>query len=152
MTLTAAPLLDGYADDWPRDPAAWTHFDQDAQHRFAMLTGVHERMLYLAARGARRAPAVRGSGQQLSGARHLRRSGVAWRSRTAQGEQQQVFLAATAPGAVSARRIESGEYGRRAARIEPRIRGVWRPTAEGYRVEPRIPLVDDRQGLRRADR
>ena len=72
VALTAAPLLDGYAEDWPRDPAAWTHFDQDAQHRFAVVTGVHERMLYVAARGARRAPAVRGSRQQLSGACHLR--------------------------------------------------------------------------------
>jgi len=54
--------------------------------------------------------------------------------------QQQVFLAATGPGAVSARRIESGEYGRQSARIEPRIRGAWQMSADGYRLELRVPL------------
>ncbi|HEY7996663.1 MAG TPA: hypothetical protein VIE14_07325, partial [Steroidobacteraceae bacterium] len=47
VTLSAAPLLDGYVDDWPHDTAAWSHYDKDARHRFAILTGVHERMLYL---------------------------------------------------------------------------------------------------------
>ena len=70
--LTAAPLLDGYAEDWPRDPAAWTHFDAG---RAASLRGGHRRARAHAVRGtrgARRAPAVRGSRQQLPGACHLR--------------------------------------------------------------------------------
>ena len=137
--LTAAPLLDGYAEDWPRDPAAWTHFDQDAQHRFAVVTGVHERMLYVALEVHDEHPLFEVPGSNfLEPATFGDRVWLGFEDR--EGMQQQVFLAATAPGAVSARRIESGEYGRRAARIEPRIRSVWRPTAEGYRVEARIPL------------
>src|SRR6267143_1498006 len=57
-----------------------------------------------------------------------------------QGEERQVFLAATAPGAVSARRIEIGEYGQENAPIEPRIRGAWQPMSHGYRIELRVPL------------
>src|SRR5262249_17564406 len=45
--LNAAPLLDGYSDDWPHDPAAWAYFAKDARHRFGVLTGVYERMLYV---------------------------------------------------------------------------------------------------------
>jgi hypothetical protein len=137
--LSAAPLLDGYAEDWPRDPAAWTHFDQDGQHRFAVVTGVHERMLYVALEVHDEHPLFEAPGSNfLDPSTFGDRVWLGFEDR--EGVQQQVFLAATAPGAVSARRIESGEYGRRTARIEPRIRGVWRPTADGYRVEARVPL------------
>src|SRR5689334_1249933 len=47
LALSAAPLIDGYADDWPREPAAWAYFSHDAQHRFGVLSGVFERMLYV---------------------------------------------------------------------------------------------------------
>jgi two-component system, OmpR family, sensor histidine kinase ChvG len=57
-----------------------------------------------------------------------------------QGEEHQVFLAATGPGALTARRIESGEYGEQRALIEPRMRAAWQPTKDGYRVEVRLPL------------
>src|SRR5438309_4427354 len=33
-SLTAAPLLDGYSDDWPHDPSAWAYFARDDRHRF----------------------------------------------------------------------------------------------------------------------
>src|SRR6202795_4079006 len=45
--LTAAPLPDGYSDDWPHDPSAWAYFAKDDRHRFAILSGVYERMLYV---------------------------------------------------------------------------------------------------------
>src|SRR5256714_10807724 len=57
-----------------------------------------------------------------------------------QAEERQVFLAATAPGAVTARRIEPGEYGQQSAPLEPRIRGAWQPMSHGYRIELRVPL------------
>jgi two-component system, OmpR family, sensor histidine kinase ChvG len=70
------------------------------------------------------------------------------------GDQHQVFLAATGPGSVTARRIESGEYGQQSAPIEPRIHGAWQLMGHGYRIELRVPmsmlgngfgvLVDDR--------
>src|SRR5204862_511359 len=47
LALTAAPLLDGYSDDWPHDPSAWAYFAKDDRHRFGILTGVYERMLYV---------------------------------------------------------------------------------------------------------
>src|ERR1700720_4465573 len=47
LALTAAPLLDGYSDDWPHDPSAWAYFAKDDRHRFAILSGVYERMLYV---------------------------------------------------------------------------------------------------------
>src|SRR5439155_402261 len=56
------------------------------------------------------------------------------------GEQHQVFLAATGPGSVTARRIETGEYGQQNAPIEPRIHGAWQLTGHGYRIELRVPM------------
>src|SRR5262249_56255247 len=47
LALTSAPLLDGYVDDWPRDPAAWKFFSKDEKHRFGILSGVYEHMLYV---------------------------------------------------------------------------------------------------------
>src|SRR5690242_19722723 len=47
LALSAAPLLDGYGDDWPHEPAAWSYFKKDERHRFGLLSGVHERMLYV---------------------------------------------------------------------------------------------------------
>src|SRR6184192_319902 len=121
LALTAAPLLDGYPDDWPHDPSAWAYFGKDDLHRFGILTGVYERMLYVLLE-------VR--------------------------DEHQVFLAATGPGSVTARRIETGEYGQQNAPIEPRIHGAWQLTGHGYRIELRVPmsmlgngfgvLVDDR--------
>src|SRR5690348_15025565 len=36
LALSAAPLIDGYADDWPRAPGAWAHFSHDARHHFGI--------------------------------------------------------------------------------------------------------------------
>jgi len=71
-----------------------------------------------------------------------------------QGGEQQLFLAATGPGALSARRIESGEYGEQRVVIEPRVRAAWQPTKEGYRVEIRVPLsmIGERFGVLVDDR
>ena len=139
LTLSAAPLLDGYVDDWPHEAAAWSHFDKDARHRFAILTGVHERMLYLLLEVHDEHPLFDAPGNNpLEPSTFGDRVWLGFED--PQGEQQQVFIAATAPGAVIARRIESGEYGRQGARLEPRIRGAWMPTPDGYRLELRVPL------------
>jgi two-component system, OmpR family, sensor histidine kinase ChvG len=47
IALAIAPPLDGYSEDWPRDPSAWAYFRKDAHHRFGILSGVYERMLYV---------------------------------------------------------------------------------------------------------
>ena len=153
LALSAAPLLDGYPDDWPRDPAAWAYFAKDARHRFGILTGVYERMLYVLLEVRDQHPVFDAPGTNpLDPATFGDRVWLGFQD--SQGEEHQVFLAATGPGSVSARRIESGEYGQQSAPVEPRIRGAWQPMKDGYRIELRVPmsmlgngfgvLVDDR--------
>jgi signal transduction histidine kinase len=139
LLLTAAPLLDGYLEDWPRAPEAWKYFSPDVHHRFGILTGVYERMLYVLLEVHDEHPQFDSPGTNVL-------DPVTFGDRVwlgfedAEGQQHQVFLAATAPGTVSARRIESGEYGQRSAPIEPRISGAWQTTPQGYRIELRVPL------------
>ncbi|HEX4648939.1 MAG TPA: ATP-binding protein [Steroidobacteraceae bacterium] len=153
LALIAAPLLDGYSDDWPRDPAAWAYFARDDRHRFGILTGVYERMLYVLLEVHDEHPLFDAPGtNSLDSATFGDRVWLGFED--ARGEQHQVFLAATGPGSVTARRIESGEYGQQSAPLEPRIHGAWQLTDHGYRLELRVPmsmlgngfgvLVDDR--------
>jgi two-component system, OmpR family, sensor histidine kinase ChvG len=60
--------------------------------------------------------------------------------RDTQGAEHQFFLSATGPGPITARHVETGEYGQQLAVDEPRIEGAWQPTPKGYRVEFRVPL------------
>jgi signal transduction histidine kinase len=139
LALTAAPLIDGYSDDWPREPGAWKHFSRDPQHRFGILSGVYERMLYVLLEVHDEHPVFDAPGSNwLDPGTFGDRVWIGYEDR--QGEEHQVFLAASGPGALSARRIESREYGEQRARIEPRIRAAWQPSRDGYRVEMRIPL------------
>src|SRR3569833_1162778 len=46
IMLSAPPYMDGYGDEWPRAPGSWRYFTKDG-HRFGVLTGVNERMLYV---------------------------------------------------------------------------------------------------------
>jgi two-component system sensor histidine kinase ChvG len=138
LALSAAPVLDGYADDWPHE-APWTSFDKDPHHHFALLTGVHERMLYVALSVHDEHPVFDAPGNNsLDPATFGDRVWLGFED--PDGVQQQVFVSASGPGAVTARRIVTGEYGRQSVRIEPRIRGAWQATAEGYRIELRVPL------------
>ena len=139
LALSAAPLIDGYPDDWPREPAAWQHFSDDPQHRFGVLSGVYERMLYVMLEVHDEHPVFDAPGSNsLDPASFGDRVWIGYED--PQGEEHQLFLAASGPGALSARRIESGEYGEQRALIEPRVRAAWQPTRDGYRVEMRLPL------------
>src|SRR5215467_15891568 len=112
LALSAAPLIDGYADDWPREPAAWKHFSRDPQHHFGILSGVYERMLYVLLEVHDEHPVFDAPGSNwLDAATFGDRVWIGFDD--PQGEQHQVFVSATAPGSVSARHIESGEYGQR---------------------------------------
>jgi len=153
LALTAAPLIDGYSDDWPRDPAAWKTFSKDEQHSFRILTGVYERMLYVLLEVHDEHPVYDAGGRNpLDPASYGDRVWLGIED--PRGGEQQVFLASTGPGSVSARRIEPGEYGEQSAPLEPRIRGAWQPTPEGYRLEIRVPLsmVGNRFGVLVDDR
>jgi two-component system, OmpR family, sensor histidine kinase ChvG len=139
LALSAAPLIDGYSDDWPREPAAWKRFSRDPQHHFGILSGVYERMLYVLLEVHDEHPMFDAPGSNwLDPTTFGDRVWIGYSE--PQGEEHQVFLAASGPGSLSARRIESGEYGEQHALIEPRIRAAWQPTREGYRVEIRLPL------------
>jgi len=138
LVLTAAPYIDGYPDDWPRDPGAWRHYGAGA-HRFGILTGVHDRMLYvlLEVRDPRLVFDAPGASPLESSALGDR----VWIGyEDPQGAQQQEFLALSGPGPIFARRIEVGEYGKETAVEDPRIVGALQPTATGYDVEIAMPL------------
>ncbi|HEV3181729.1 MAG TPA: ATP-binding protein [Steroidobacteraceae bacterium] len=140
LALTAAPLIDGYSDDWPREPPAWRYFSRDPQHHFGILSGVYERMLYVLLEVHDEHPVFDAPGTNwLDPAAFGDRVWIGYQD--GQGEEHQVFLAATGPGALTARRIESGEYGEQRVLIEPRMRAAWQPTRDGYRVELRVPLA-----------
>src|SRR5437762_9046691 len=106
LALTAAPLLDGYPDDWPHDPSAWAYFGKDDRHRFGILTGVYERMLYVLLDVRDEHPLFDAAGTNtLDPATFGDRVWLGFED--SGGEQHQVFLAATGPGSVTARRIET---------------------------------------------
>ena len=139
LALTAAPLIDGYADDWPRDAAAWQYFSSDARHRLGILSGVYERMLYVLLEVHDEHPVFDAAGTNwLDPGAFGDRVWIGFED--PQGKEQQLFLAATGPGALSARRIEAGEYGEQQAVIEPRVRAAWQASRDGYRIEMRVPL------------
>jgi two-component system, OmpR family, sensor histidine kinase ChvG len=147
ILLSAQPFLDGYVEEWPQNKTAWHYFVRDptmstaakGQHKFGILTGVFERMLYVM---------LDVSDEHLvydtPGASPLDPSSFGDRIwigfEGLDGREHQVFVAATGPGSVTARRIETGEYGQLTAVNEPRIIGALQPTARGYRLELRIPL------------
>jgi two-component system sensor histidine kinase ChvG len=152
ILLPAPPFLDGYADEWPQNKSTWRYFARD-RHKFGILTGVYERMLYVLldvtddhlvfdAPGA--SPLDPGTfGDRV------------WLGFQGQdGKEHQIFIAATGPGQVTGRRIETGEYGQLTAVNETRVIGAWQPTSGGYRVELRIPLsmVGERFGVLIDDR
>src|SRR5712671_3364904 len=48
ILLASPPFLDGYVEEWPQSKTAWRYFARDqGQHKFGILTGVFERMLYV---------------------------------------------------------------------------------------------------------
>jgi two-component system, OmpR family, sensor histidine kinase ChvG len=153
LALNAAPLIDGYADDWPHDPEAWTSVTHDQHHRFRILTGVYERMLYVLLEVHDEHPVFDAPGSNtLDPATFGDRLWIGFTD--SRGEEHQVFLAASGPGTLTARRIEAGEYGQTSAPLEPRIRAAWQPTKDGYRVEMRVPLsmIGSRFGVLLDDR
>jgi len=138
IMLRASPFLDGYGDEWPGAPGSWRHFTKD-NHRFGILTGVFERMLYVL---------LDVEDQHLvfdsPGANPLESSAIGDRvwigMQDREGHERQFFIAATGPGSVTARHIETGEYGQQLAADEPRITGALQPSVKGYRVELQVPL------------
>ena len=138
LVLTASPYIDGYPDDWPRDRRAWRYFGAPP-HRFGILTGIHDRMLYVLLEADDPNPVF-----DAPGANPLDSSALGDRIwigyEDPQGIQQQVFLALTGAGPIIARRIEAGEYGEETAIEDPRVVGALQPQPGGYDVEIAMPL------------
>jgi two-component system, OmpR family, sensor histidine kinase ChvG len=138
ILLPAAPFLDGYIDEWPQSKGAWKHFAR-GQHQFGILTGVFERMLYVMLDVHDQHLVFDSPGASpLDPGAFGDRIWIGFEGQD--GREHQVFIAATGPGSVTGRRIETGEYGQLTAVTEPRIAGALQPTAGGYQVELRIPL------------
>lgn len=152
VLLRAPPYVEGYAADWPHDPGAWRHYGSGA-HRFAILTGVQGRMLYVLMQ-------VRDPHLVFDAplANPLRRSTMGDRIwlgyADPEGVQRAEFFALTGPGPIVARRIVTGEYGRRRAVVDPRITGALQPRSTGYDIEFSLPLslTDGRFGVLIDDR
>ncbi|MFL6605593.1 MAG: ATP-binding protein [Steroidobacteraceae bacterium] len=138
MLLPSAPFLDGYVEEWPQNKVAW-HYYTHGQHRFGLISGVFERMLYvmLDVQDERLVYDTPGA-SPLDPSTFGDRIWIGFDG--PDGHQHQVFMAATGPGSVAARRIETGEYGQLTAVTEARIVGALQPTSQGYRIEMRIPL------------
>jgi two-component system, OmpR family, sensor histidine kinase ChvG len=153
ILLPTPPFLDGYTDEWPPSKSAWKYFTR-GKHKFGILTGVYERMLYVLLDVTDDhlvfdAPGASPLDPSTFGDR-------IWLGFQGQDRKEhQIFIAATSAGPVTGRRIETGEYGQLTAVNEPRIIGAWQPTPGGYGLELRIPLsmlgerfgvlIDDRE-------
>ena len=138
IMLNGAPYLNGYGDDWPRAPGSWRYFTKDG-HRFGVLTGVNERMLYVLLNVENTHIVYDAPGANpLDPAAMGDRIWIGLQDPT--GNERQFFLSPTGPGSTPARRIETGEYGQKLAVEEPRIVGAVQPNATGYTVELRVPL------------
>ena len=153
IPLGGAPFIDGYVDEWPSASAAWKYFEQNGD-RLGILTGVHERMLFVRLD-------VRDDYVVFDSANADPLDPESFGDRVwigfedASGAERQIFLGAASAGPVPARRIEAREYNRQVAVEEPRITASWQLTngssarsgsaiyerpAQGYRIELRIPL------------
>lgn len=138
VPLAAEPFLDGYADEWTHEPAAWRSFTR-GEDRLRVFTGVHERFLYLLIDVSDGRPIfdAQGAGPLDSDSFGDR----IWLGfEDPDGAERQMFIAATGPGPVHARYVVTGEYGRQDIADEPRISGAWRLTSSGYVLELRMPL------------
>jgi two-component system, OmpR family, sensor histidine kinase ChvG len=152
ILLPAPPFLDGYTDELPQHKSGWRYFARD-QHKFGILAGVYERMLYVFLdvnddHVVFDAPGASPLDPSTFGDR-------VWIGFQGQDDKEhQVFIATTGPGTVTGRRIETGEYGQLTAVNEPRITGAWQLTPNGYRLGLKIPLsmLGDRFGVLIDDR
>lgn len=137
--LLRSPLyVDDYSQEWPRDRRAWRYYG-NALHRFGILTGVEGRMLYVLMKV--RDPHLVFDSPPAKPLRSSSMGDRVWLGYAdSRGRQHAEFFALTGAGPIVARRIETGEYGRKRAIVDPRIIGALRPEAGGYDLEFSMPL------------
>ena len=152
--LPAPVYADGYSGGWPTRSRLWRRYGQ-GPHRFDILTGVNDRMLYVLLRVTD--PHLVFDAPLANPLRRSTRGDRIWLGFVGpQGHPHAEFLALTGPGPVIAHRIVRGEYGRRRAVVDPRIVGALQVQPGGFELELSLPLsmlggpfgvaVDDRSG------
>lgn len=138
VPLPAAPFLDGYGDEWPRNSPLRRIFS-DGPHRLTLLAGVHEHLAYLLIEVRDTHVVFDAPGTDvLDPSAFGDRIWVAFTD--AVGAQHEYLVATSEAGPVHARRIQTQDLGRQVAVDEPRISGGWQLMNGGYCVELRIPL------------
>lgn len=153
VVLSGAPLINGRADEWDRDARNLVSVAGPGGDSLRLLAATHERWLYLAL-------LVRDErwvfdASELSPLDSGTIGDRVWLAfDDKRGGQQQLFLSGSGVGPLRARRIETREYGREEAVIEPRIEANWQRSADGWVMEIGIPmslvgqhlgvLIDDR--------
>jgi dedicated sortase system histidine kinase len=139
VVLSGAPLIDGRSDEWDTNERNVVRVAGPGGDGLRLLAATHERWLYLALlvrdeKFVFDAYAMAPLDSNTIGDRIW----LAFDDK--RGGQQRLFFGATGTGPVSARRIETREYGREEAVEEPRIEAVWQRGKEGYVMEIGIPL------------
>ena len=126
--LGAAPLLDGYRDDWTSADATGMAFGTGAQ----FWVGIHERSLYLFLGFDDASPVYqRAPGESPYGDRVL----LLMES----PQPNWLLLHTTAPGSLRGQETEAPLFAP-SGRLDPRVPGFWRETPDGFAVEIRLPL------------
>lgn len=151
--LRAAPLLDGYADDWGLPEDAFTHLAATAASlAVSYAAAFDDRSVYLLLAVADASPRL----EQASDPSRLpeSRADHVWLSlMSPTGTSELYLLSTSAPGLISARRPVISTYGERREVPEPRIQAFWQPAQDGYRLEVRLPsaMVGTRLGFEVVD-
>lgn len=141
QTLQSAPLIDGYLDDWTiPDDAAATLRGTDGAIRYVL--GLHGQYLYLHV-DVRDTAVIFADLQDSSSADQFS-DYVSLTSITASGERDVFRFRAEAPGKLVATRQSGTQHF-----DELRVVAHWLDTANGYRLEARLPrnILGRRLGL-----
>ncbi|WP_339897521.1 ATP-binding protein [uncultured Gilvimarinus sp.] len=144
-TLASPPMLDGYAQDWqmfaltPRLFTNEANTTTDDSLKFQLSTGVYGDSLFILAEVTDPERRFHHSGStHLASGDHL----IIANQQHPLGSRYYA-IRAQAPGRIEA--VYRDSVGQR--RPDYRIRGFWRETAEGYRVELRMPLAMASEGF-----
>ncbi len=153
VVSSGAPLIDGRVDEWDGDSRNLIRVVGPGGDSLRLLAATHERWLYLALLVHDRKLVFDAS--QITALDPATLGDRVWLAfDDKRGAQQRLFFGSTGAGTLHARHIETLEYGREDAVVEPRIDAVWQRTKDGYVLEIGIPmsLVGQRIGVAIDDR
>lgn len=132
--LTTAPLLDGFADEWPAPSRSVPGFNDGDRAPRLGVSGRFMQVYYEA-----RDPAVRFEDPAVEFSRDQSISRTVFLTRDEFGHERAWSISAVAPGPIIARTVEVGAPWRASHETLEHITGVWRATASGYAIELRAP-------------